>query len=61
VAVYGTLNLTPKGKQAPGGHELSCDFWELVGLAPAGGADNLINEEYEGSTEYSDLEHAHTE
>ncbi|KAK2509735.1 hypothetical protein MC885_020765 [Smutsia gigantea] len=45
VAVYGVLNLTPKGKQAPGGHELSCDFWELMGLAPAGGADNLINEE----------------
>ncbi|XP_053427218.1 asparagine--tRNA ligase, cytoplasmic isoform X4 [Nycticebus coucang] len=45
VAVYGMLNLTPKGKQAPGGHELSCDFWELLGLAPAGGADNLINEE----------------
>lgn len=45
VAVYGILNLTPKGKQAPGGHELSCDFWELIGLAPAGGADNLINEE----------------
>lgn len=31
--------------QAPGGHELHCDFWELVGLAPAGGADNLVNEE----------------
>uniref|UniRef100_A0A4X1U5J5 Asparagine--tRNA ligase, cytoplasmic n=1 Tax=Sus scrofa TaxID=9823 RepID=A0A4X1U5J5_PIG len=45
VAVYGMLKLTPKGKQAPGGHELSCDFWELIGLAPAGGADNLINEE----------------
>ncbi|XP_033094426.1 asparagine--tRNA ligase, cytoplasmic isoform X1 [Trachypithecus francoisi] len=45
VAVYGMLNLTPKGKQAPGGHELRCDFWELIGLAPAGGADNLINEE----------------
>ncbi|XP_058896423.1 asparagine--tRNA ligase, cytoplasmic isoform X1 [Kogia breviceps] len=45
VAVYGRLNLTPKGKQAPGGHELNCDFWELIGLAPAGGADNLINEE----------------
>uniref|UniRef100_A0A286XUJ6 Asparagine--tRNA ligase, cytoplasmic n=1 Tax=Cavia porcellus TaxID=10141 RepID=A0A286XUJ6_CAVPO len=45
VAVYGTLNLIPKGKQSPGGHELSCDFWELIGLAPAGGADNLINEE----------------
>ncbi|XP_075443173.1 asparagine--tRNA ligase, cytoplasmic isoform X2 [Ascaphus truei] len=45
VAVYGTLNLVPDGKQAPGGHELACDYWELVGLAPAGGADNLINEE----------------
>uniref|UniRef100_A0A8C9PUY1 Asparagine--tRNA ligase, cytoplasmic n=1 Tax=Spermophilus dauricus TaxID=99837 RepID=A0A8C9PUY1_SPEDA len=44
-AVYGMLNLTPKGKQAPGGHELSCDFWQLMGLAPARGADNLINEE----------------
>ncbi|XP_063997835.1 asparagine--tRNA ligase, cytoplasmic isoform X2 [Pogoniulus pusillus] len=44
VAVYGTLNLVPEGKQAPGGHELSCDYWELVGLAPAGGADNLLNE-----------------
>ncbi|KAF7244000.1 Asparagine--tRNA ligase, cytoplasmic [Varanus komodoensis] len=45
VAVYGTLSLVPEGKQAPGGHELSCDYWELVGLAPAGGADNLVNEE----------------
>ncbi|XP_026522145.1 asparagine--tRNA ligase, cytoplasmic isoform X2 [Notechis scutatus] len=45
VAVYGTLSLVPEGKQAPGGHELSCDYWELIGLAPAGGADNLVNEE----------------
>ncbi|XP_077202997.1 asparagine--tRNA ligase, cytoplasmic isoform X2 [Paroedura picta] len=45
IAVYGTLSLVPQGKQAPGGHELSCDYWELVGLAPAGGVDNLVNEE----------------
>ncbi|XP_076842462.1 asparagine--tRNA ligase, cytoplasmic [Brachyhypopomus gauderio] len=47
VALYGTIKPVPKGKQAPGGHELLCDFWELIGLAPAGGADNLVNEESE--------------
>ena len=31
--------------QAPGGHELSADYWELVGSAPAGGAENLVNED----------------
>ncbi|CAL8341717.1 unnamed protein product [Arctogadus glacialis] len=45
VALYGTVTPVPEGKQAPGGHELHCDFFELIGLAPAGGADNLVNEE----------------
>lgn len=30
--------------QAPGGHEMAVDFWELVGESPAGGVDNLVNE-----------------
>ena len=30
--------------QAPDGHELLCDYWELINAAPAGGADNLVNE-----------------
>ncbi|XP_024918316.1 asparagine--tRNA ligase, cytoplasmic [Cynoglossus semilaevis] len=45
VALYGTVTPVLEGKQAPGGHELHCDYWELIGLAPAGGADNLLNEE----------------
>ncbi|KAJ8037902.1 Asparagine--tRNA ligase, cytoplasmic [Holothuria leucospilota] len=31
---------------APGGFELSVDFWKLIGSSPAGGADNLVNEPF---------------
>jgi asparaginyl-tRNA synthetase len=31
--------------QAPGGVELKVDYWEVIGLAPAGGADTILNEE----------------
>ncbi len=44
VAVYGVIKVLPEGKEAPGGHELSCDYWELIGSSPPGGADSLINE-----------------
>jgi len=43
VTLYGTVNSVPEGKQAPGGHELCVDFWEVVGAAPPGGLDNAIN------------------
>ncbi|RWS06864.1 asparagine--tRNA ligase: cytoplasmic-like protein [Dinothrombium tinctorium] len=45
VTVYGTLKETPKGQSTPGGHELHCDYWELVNNAPAGGIENVLNEE----------------
>ena len=31
--------------QAPGGHELQADYWELIGESPPGGADSILNED----------------
>nr|CAG4641543.1 EOG090X030S [Eurycercus lamellatus] len=44
VQLFGTLKLVPEGKSAPGGHELDVDFWKLIGAAPPGGAEVLLNE-----------------
>ncbi|XP_022900526.1 asparagine--tRNA ligase, cytoplasmic [Onthophagus taurus] len=45
IKLYGKLVAVPEGKSAPGGHELQVDYWELIGLAPPGGADSILNEE----------------
>jgi len=39
------LKLVPEGKTAPGGHELDVDYWKLIGGAPPGGVESLVNEE----------------
>uniref|UniRef100_A0A1B0A533 Asparagine--tRNA ligase, cytoplasmic n=1 Tax=Glossina pallidipes TaxID=7398 RepID=A0A1B0A533_GLOPL len=45
VQLFGILKQVPEGKSAPGGHELHVDYWELIGLAPAGGAESILNED----------------
>ncbi|XP_049836221.1 asparagine--tRNA ligase, cytoplasmic [Schistocerca gregaria] len=45
VQLFGTVKKVPEGKTAPGGVELHVDYWELIGTAPAGGADAVLNEE----------------
>eukprot|EP01134_Creolimax_fragrantissima_P001490 CFRG1490T1 len=45
VTIYGTLNEVPEGKEAPGGHELMVDYWSVIATAPAGGYDEVVNEQ----------------
>lgn len=45
VRFFGRLEEVPAGKEAPGGHELKVDYWELIGLSPPGGADSILNQE----------------
>ncbi|XP_044740670.1 asparagine--tRNA ligase, cytoplasmic [Chrysoperla carnea] len=45
VILYGVLRAVPEGKTAPDGHELMVDYWKLIHLAPAGGADSILNED----------------
>jgi len=45
VRVYGVVEPVPEGKTAPGGHEMTVDYWELIGSAPSGGAEAILNTE----------------
>ncbi|XP_064607718.1 asparagine--tRNA ligase, cytoplasmic-like [Liolophura sinensis] len=45
ICVYGVISKLPEGKTAPDDHEMVVDFWQVLGHSPAGGADNLLNED----------------
>uniref|UniRef100_A0A0L8HLM5 Asparagine--tRNA ligase, cytoplasmic n=2 Tax=Octopus bimaculoides TaxID=37653 RepID=A0A0L8HLM5_OCTBM len=45
VCVYGVISELPEGKSAPDNHELTADYWEIIGHSVAGGVDNLLNED----------------
>lgn len=42
VELVGTLQAVPEGKTAPGGHELTVDYWKVLGASP-GGEDAFTN------------------
>ena len=43
--VCGKIQAVPEGKKAPRNCELIVDYWQIIGHSPAGGADNILNEE----------------
>ncbi|KAJ6491735.1 hypothetical protein C8R47DRAFT_1214527 [Mycena vitilis] len=58
VELVGTLQTVPEGKTAPGGHELSVDFWRLIGGSPGGddAFSTKLNEHSDPSVQ-ADLRH----
>ena len=44
ILVYGSLQVVLEGQHAPGGHELICDFRQIVGHSPSGGSESVVTD-----------------
>lgn len=49
VECFGTLQAVKEGAEAPGGHELICDYWALIHNAPPGGISHVLTEQSDPS------------
>jgi asparaginyl-tRNA synthetase len=47
IQITGVINPLPEGKTAPDGHELTADWWAVIGKAPGGdeAISNLVTED----------------
>ncbi|CCG84773.1 protein of unknown function [Taphrina deformans PYCC 5710] len=53
ISIYGIISALPEGKTAPGNHELSADYFELLHRAPGG--DDAITNKVSGDSDPSIL------
>ncbi|TGZ84318.1 asparaginyl-tRNA synthetase [Ascodesmis nigricans] len=54
ITLFGEIKPVPEGAQAPGGHELHVDYYEVIGKAP-GGAEaitNIVARDADNQTKY---------
>ncbi|KAJ2691818.1 asparagine--tRNA ligase [Coemansia sp. RSA 1285] len=56
IAISGEIKEVPQGKNAPDGHELVADFWEVIGKAP-GGDDDAYGSRFNVDSDPSVLYH----
>ena len=42
IQITGKITELPPGKEAPDGHEMTADWWQVIGKAP-GGDDAITN------------------
>lgn len=44
IHVYGRVSRVPEGAKAPQGVEIHVDWYQVIGTAPSGGIDDVLNE-----------------